>query len=547
MERSGADEAAARVPEGAGYSAAQDGDALSGDARSRDVLTTDVLIIGAGPTGLMLANCLQRLGIRCLLADSKHGPTRESRALALQARSLEIYDQLGLVQRVLEQAAIAPAIVPGFRDKPFATFSFRTPGRGVTPYPGIYVLEQSRNERLLVAALEERGGTVLWGHGLRSLEQHPGGVTALLATDDGEKSRVHARFLVGTDGASSAVREFSGIPFDGVTNPDTFYVADARGVTGLVDDSVNLRFSAADFLLAFPQGAVGHHRLIGVVRTPSGEEVTEEETRRTLAREFGVDYRDSSWFSTYRVHHRVAARFRAGSVFLAGDAAHVHSPVGAQGMNTGLQDAHNLACALAEVLGGGAGDERLDRYEAERRPVALRLVRTTDRLFGAVTADSAPARTIRTVALPRLAPVLGRVLPRLARGAGLFEYVSQTRIHYWMTPEARRRARGRRGRLVGRRLAWNEDNFAVLRGMNWQVHVYGDSDEQALERLSRESGLPVHHFGTVRNPRLAGGLAVLVRPDSFVMDARPLPASVADWARHTRQGRPLREAAPGTD
>ncbi|MFJ3958501.1 FAD-dependent monooxygenase [Arthrobacter sp. NPDC090010] len=499
-------------------------------------LTTDVLIIGAGPTGLMLAACLQRLGVRYLLADRKHGPTRESRALALQARSLEIYDQLGLVQRVLGQAAIAPAIVPGFRDKPFATFSFGTLGKGVTPYPGIYVLEQSRNERLLVEALEERGGSVLWGHGLSAVEQHERGVTAHLEMDDGGVQRVETRFLVGADGASSAVRELSGIPFDGVTNPATFYVADARGVTGLVDDAVNLRFSAGDFLLAFPQGAVGHHRLIGVVRTPAGEAVTEEETRRTLAREFGVDYRDSSWFSTSRVHHRVAGRFRSGSVFLAGDAAHVHSPVGAQGMNTGLQDAHNLACALADVVHGGAGDQRLDGYEAERRPVALRLVGTTDRVFAAVTADSALARTFRATFLPRLAPVLGGVLPRLARGAKLFEYVSQTRVHYWMGPDARRRAKGRRGRLVGRRLAWNEDNFAVLRGMDWQLHVYGAADEQALERMHRESGLPVHHFALVRNPRLAGGLAVLVRPDAFVVDARPLPASVADWASHARKG-----------
>ena len=518
---------------------------------TQEPLTTDVLIIGAGPTGLMLAVCLQRLGVRFLLADRKHGPTRESRALALQARSLEIYDQLGLVQRVLAQAALAPAIAPGFRDTPLATVSFGSLGKGVTPFPGIHILEQSRNERLLVAALEERGDPVLWGHGLRGLEQHDRGVTAHLETDDRVVRRVDARFLIGADGASSAVRELSGIPFDGVTNPDTFYVADARAVTGLVDDAVNLRFSADDFLLTFPQGAVGHHRLIGVVRTPEGEEVTEEATRSTLSREFGVAYGDSTWFSTYRVHHRVAGRFRSGAVFLAGDAAHVHSPVGAQGMNTGLQDAHHLACALAEVLLGGSGDERLDRYEAERRPVALRLVRTTDRLFSAVTADSSFARTLRAAVLPRvlplLAPILGRVLPRVARRARLFEYVSQIRIHYWMTPDARRRAGGRRGRLIGRRLAWNEDNFAVLRSMDWQVHVYGDSDEQSLDRMRRESRMPVHQFGTVRNPRLAGGLAVLVRPDGFVLDARRLPASVADWAVHAPRGRDVSEPPPPRD
>lgn len=519
---------------------------LSTEVPTTDVPTTDVLIVGAGPTGLMLAACLQRLGVRFLIADRKHGPTRESRALALQARSLEVYDQLGLVQRVLEQAAVAPAIAPGYRDHPFATVSFGDLGKGLTPFPGIHVLEQSRNERLLVAALEERGGSVLWGHGLLGLEQGEGGVTARLG-GDGDVRRVEARYLVGADGASSTVRELSGIPFDGVTNPDTFYVADARGVTGLVEDAVNLRFSAGDFLLTFPQGAVGHHRLIGVVRTPDGEQVTEEETRRTVGREFGVGYRDSSWFSTYRVHHRVAARFRSGRVFLAGDAAHVHSPVGAQGMNTGLQDAHGLACALADVLLRGRGDDRLDQYEAERRPVALRLVRTTDRLFSTITADSSLARVIRAGVLPRLAPLLGRVLPRLARRAKLYEYVSQIRIHYWMSADARRRARGRRGRLVGRRLAWNEDNFAALRSVDWQIHVYGAADQSSLARMGEESGLPVHHFETVRNPRLRGGQAVLVRPDGFVQDARKLPAAVADWAVHSTRGRTVRTPVPGTD
>ncbi|MDP5226255.1 MULTISPECIES: FAD-dependent monooxygenase [Arthrobacter] len=507
--------------------------------------STDVMIIGAGPTGLMLAVCLERLGVPFLIADHKHGPTIESRALALQARSLEIYDQLGLADRVLAGASAAPAIVPGFRDRPFATFSFRGLGGDLTPYPGIYVFEQSRNERLLVDALEEDGRGVLWGHRLEALERDAGGVTALLRDDDGAPARVRARYLVGADGASSAVRELSGIPFDGVTNPHTFYVADARGVQGLVPDCVNLRFSATDFLLTFPQGAPGRHRLIGVVRTDGGEEVSEESAHATLAREFGVRFDDTAWFSTYRVHHRVARRFRDGPVFLAGDAAHVHSPVGAQGMNTGLQDAHNLACALADVIHNGAAEDRLDGYQEDRRPVARTLVRSTDRLFGAVTADSPFSRFIRSEVLPRVAPVAGRILPRLAKRAGLFEYVSQIRIHYWMDPDARRRAHGRRGAVVGRRLPWNGDNFAALREFAWQLHVYGDADDAALERMGKESRLPVHHFDVLGNARLraeasgAAGVVLLVRPDGFVAAARPLPASVADWAMHApRAGGP---------
>src|SRR6185295_11071856 len=151
---------------------------------------------------------------------------------------------------------------------------------------------------------------------------------------------------------------------------------------------------------------------------------------------FAVTYSESRWYATYRVHHRIAATFRDGPFFLTGDAAHVHSPVGGQGMNTGLQDAHNLAFKLADVLQGRAGDAWLDRYEAERRPVAQKLVATTDRLFGFVTSQKLALRTIRRAVVPLIAPVGVRLLPRGGGAARFFQYVAQTRIHYWMTPKS---------------------------------------------------------------------------------------------------------------
>ena len=452
--------------------------------------TTDVVIVGAGPTGLMMANVLTRLGIGNVVIDGKTGPTRESRALVLQARTMEILDQLGLVDSFLAEATIATGIRPGFGRRAFDRVSLERLGTGVTPYPGVYVLEQSKTERLLAKSQQ-----VLWGQKLASLSQDSDGVRIVTSTG----AELHASYCVGADGSSSAVRAAVGIQFEGRTNANTFYVADAVDVRGLDQESLNLRFAGAGFALTFPMGG-SDHRVLGVL---PGTTVTESAARTALATTFGVAYDHSRWFSTYRVHHRVAARFRAGRVFLAGDAAHVHSPVGAQGMNTGLQDAHNLACTLADAM---AGRDDLDSYEAERQPVARRLVSTTDTAFGFVTSDRMPSRALRRLLFPVAVPLAARGLPRLGRAARLFEYLSQTRIHYWMTPDHGRR----RDPEVGRRLPWNGDNYECLRSFTWQLHAYGAVPELPVE---------VQRFPVVRNPRLKDGTLYLVRPDGFVARA----------------------------
>ncbi|UOQ90937.1 FAD-dependent monooxygenase [Agromyces endophyticus] len=511
-------------------------------------ITTDVLIVGAGPSGLMLAVCLAKLGVDAIIVDAKDGPTRESRALGVQARSMELYDQLGLIDRVLAERAPAAAIAPGAGHRAFGTIEFRGLGDGITPYPDITVFEQSRNERLLVDALAAAGREVLWGHRLERLEVERLGredgagaeasaVVAELAAPDGVSRTVRARYCVGADGAHSPVRETLGIPFEGVTNEYTYYIADALDVTGLVGDAINLRFTTEHFVLAFPMGG-GRMRLLGIVRDADLDadgSLREERMRELVDREFGVEYAGSAWFTTYRVHHRLAARFRDGPCFVVGDAAHIHSPVGAQGMNTGLQEAHNLACALADVIVGGMPDARLDRYEAERRPVGATLVATTDRLFGEITSESRFARFLRGRALPALGPVGVRLLPLVA-GRRVFGYLSQTRIRYQLRDAAGRGARsgGRRRRreaAVGVRLPWTGDNYDVLRSMQWQVHGYG-VPERVVLRIARELGVEPHVFPSDRGvrgrPRLRHDRVYLVRRDGFVMAEVRAPGVGAD-------------------
>ena len=481
-------------------------------------LTCDVLVVGAGPTGLMLADWLLKLGVDVIVADGKAGPTRESRALVVQARSLEIYDQLGLGEQVIDAAQRAAALSPGFGDRAFGRIPLGPLGGDVTPFPYVYVLEQSRNEEILYEHLQKLGGEVRWETPVTAVSQIDEGISAKVGNDT-----VRARFCVGCDGANSAVRKARRIPFEGVTNPHRFFVMDTTATGGLVANAINVRPGRTDFLLGFPMAGPGNWRVIGLVRDENRDgQLTEEDVRPRL-REFAVTYGEARWFATYRVHHRVAAAFRDGPFFLAGDAAHVHSPVGGQGMNTGLQDAHNLAFKLADVLHGRRRDAWLDRYQAERRPVARTLVATTDRLFGAVTSQRLPLRALRALVVPLLAPVAVRVLPRVGGGSRLFQYVSQTRIHYWMTPRAQAAAGGRRDPVVGRRLPWTGGNFAALRSLSWQIHAYGGMAAAEVPDL----GLPVHVFPAAPGTGLRPGRLYLVRPDGFVA-AEALPADAVN-------------------
>ncbi|MBC7724793.1 MAG: FAD-dependent monooxygenase [Burkholderiaceae bacterium] len=517
------------------------------EKRAGATVETDVLVVGAGPTGLMLANWLRRLGIRVVVVDAKSGTTRESRAIVVQARSMEIYEQLGLIDEVLPRVTTIRLLAPGFERTRFSTIPIGALGAGLTRFASLSVLEQSRNEALLYENLRSVGGDVLWRHSLASITEiegtdgADGGIEAVPA--DPAAPRIRARFCVGADGAGSFVRQSRGIAFEGTTNAHVFYVCDAIGVTGLTADAVNVVPSPRDVLLTFPLGDGDHHRLIGIARAPLGEQagaVEEGPVRALLEREFGVTWGRSTWFATYRVHHRVAARFRDGPFFLAGDAAHVHSPVGAQGMNTGLQDAHNLALKLAEVISGTADVAWLDHYEIERRPVAQRLIRSTDRVFAAVTSDTRRARLARRALVPALAPLLTRVIPRVGGASRLFGYLSQIRVHYWASGSEKARARGSRDPVVGRRLPWTGENHACLAAVEWQVHSYGGGAvrREQGDRIGETLGMAAVHFATTGGSLLSVDDVYLVRPDGFVAArARPAVALAVFRARLAEFGR----------
>ena len=396
---------------------------------------TDVLIVGAGPTGLMLANQLTRHGVRPMIIDRNAGPAVQTRALGVQARTLEIYSQLDLDEHALDLGTRTVAANIWAQGRHAARVPVGDIGQGKSPFPFILILGQDDNERILGDLLRSRGGGVDWRTELIALEQAPDHVKATLQYPDGTTGVITAGWVAGCDGARSRVRELSGIPFEGAPYEDVFFVADTVATGSMTPNELNVYLWRRGFHLFFPMKGKDHWRLVGILPSElrGRDDVRFEDVIPSLRQEAGagLSFPSCSWFSTYRIHHRRAARFRAGRCFVLGDAAHVHSPVGAQGMNTGLQDAYNLGWKLGLVVSGRARDSLLDSYEAERRPVADRLLNTTDRLFSLIVSDNWLAGQIRTRVFPRALrfAMRFRKIRELA-----FRTISQTGIRYPRSP-----------------------------------------------------------------------------------------------------------------
>ena len=394
-------------------------------------MDTDVLIVGAGPTGLMLANQLARRGVRPLLVDRHGEPARETRALGVQARSMEIYAQLGILERALELGHKGTGANIWARGKRSARVPIGETGTGTTPYPYIFILGQDDNERIMGERLRALGGEIRWNTELTAIEQHNDHAAATLKLPDGTSKTIKAAWVAGCDGAHSAVRELNGIGFPGAPYEHVFFVADVTAEGPMVPGELNVFLWQLRFHAFFPMRGENHWRIVGILpeALAGKKDVTFEDVLPYLRSEWSEDIavKHCSWFSTYRIHHRAAARFREGRCFLLGDAAHIHSPVGAQGMNTGLQDSYNLGWKLALVVQGRAPAKLIDSYEEERLPVAQRLLETTDRAFRLVVSDSWLAALARTHLVARIAAF---VLQFAAARRFAFRTVSQIGIHY---------------------------------------------------------------------------------------------------------------------
>jgi 2-polyprenyl-6-methoxyphenol hydroxylase-like FAD-dependent oxidoreductase len=481
----------------------------------------DVLIVGAGPTGLALAAELHRFGVMPRVVDAATDRVHESRALGVQPRTLEVLRPLGVHTELLARgnSAARLRITAGGRVASTPLFDI---GADDTAFPFLLFLSQAETEAVLGEHLAEAGVVLERGVTFESFTQDGDGrLRCSLLGPGGDREELRARWLVGCDGARSTVRHSASIPFRGGRYPQTFLLADLSA-DGLETGAVNTYLGAEGPLFLFPLEHPAPWRLITARPAANTGPVTLAELQQQADRATGgaVTVRDPVWTSAFRIQHRAAARYRSGRVLLAGDAAHVHSPAGAQGMNTGIQDAVNLGWKLALVCRGAAPDALLDSYDQERRPVGDYVLRFTDRAFSAVTSANPVLRAVRSQLVPRVLPVALRF--RQGRAA-VFRVVSQLGIRYRRSPAvdaSKRRGRGPRpgDRLPDARVlcsgteVWLQQALAGPRFSLLLCGPGGSWDDAAVQDLRRrfEPFLGIHRLTPADHPAGAGGVPVLV-------------------------------------
>ncbi|HQR38718.1 MAG TPA: FAD-dependent monooxygenase [Blastocatellia bacterium] len=470
-----------------------------------------VLIVGAGPTGLVLALSLARHGVKPRIIERNDGPGEASRAMAVHARTLEFYRQLGFADQVVRLGIKMNRIHLREGAREVARIDFGDFGGTVSPYPFVLSFPQDDHERLLVAELANAGVHVEWGTELVSFDDEGEHVRAMLRKGDTDET-VELAYLCGCDGAGSTVRRGLGLEFEGGTYDQVFYVTDVEATGDAVDnDDLNACLGDDGFQIVFPIRSTGNHRLIGIVpeALEAVEPLTFDDVRPYIEKLIDIHVTKVHWFSRYMSHHRVADSFRFGRVFIAGDAGHIHSPAGGQGMNTGIGDAFNLGWKLAAALSGRADATILDTYEPERLAFARVLVKTTDQAFKLVAGDGIGSHVFRDL-VPHVWPFLmGFDWVKTL----LFRTVSQTRINYHESALSVGEAGDVKG---GDRLPWaggdGVDNFRPLESLDWQVHVYGEAPADDV-------GIPLHEFPWSKATEAAGlerDAMYLVRPDGYV-------------------------------
>ena len=378
-------------------------------------LTTDVVITGGGPTGLALGCVLAAEGVPFVLVDRQAEGANTSRAAVIHARTLEVLETLQVTDRLLAEGHIVPRFILRDRDRALTTIRF---DHLPTRHPYTLMIPQYRTEAILLDRLRALGGDVQRPLALRTVRQDAGGVRVTVAGDGGAMREIRARYLVGADGMHSVVREHAGIGFTGDAYAQSFVLADVRMDWGLADDEVML-FLSPDGLVVVAPLPGGAHRIVATLdEAPEHPGLADVQalldTRGPTTPPARV--REILWSSRFRVHHRLADHYRAGRILLAGDAAHVHSPAGGQGMNIGIQDGVALGRLLTTALRVG-DDAVLDDYERTRRPVAEGVVAFTDRMTRVATLRTRRQRALRNAAIRtigRLPMIRTRLATRIA-------------------------------------------------------------------------------------------------------------------------------------
>lgn len=494
-------------------------------------ISTDVVINGAGPTGLSLACQFIRHGVDFLIVEKRESVTPFSKALGVHARTLEIYEQLGLAQKAVEQGTIAGKLRMLEGGEIRGEVDLSNVGQGLSAYPYMLVLEQSKNERLLYEYMRNHGKDVLWQTELESFSQTKAGVSARVKNGTGAPQIIEAKYLVGCDGPRSHVRHALGLTFEGSTFERLFYVADVQVDWKYSHDALHVFLTRNAVVAFFPMKGEKRYRIVGSfpegTDKEEGEILYEEiEARIKQEAEIALELSHVNWFSVYKVHTRHVNKFSEGRCFLAGDSAHIHTPAGGQGMNTGIQDAYNLAWKIAFVLKGAADERILESYNEERLPNAKRLTETTDRMFNIAAGSDWFLNLIRTTVFP---PMAKFILSFDVVKARFFPLISQIGINYREGSLSRQDETEEFDIKAGDRMPYflidGQSVYDKLREPKFHLLTFSDgqSDYQATgNEIEREYADLVDYHVVALYPRVTEIFGttrpfnVLIRPDNYI-------------------------------
>jgi len=395
---------------------------------------TEVLVVGAGPSGLMMACQLAIHQVPFRIIDKNEFPSQNSGALIIQARSLEIFEQMGIAGEAIKSGIIANKVNVLYNGRKIAGTNIKDIGSSLSRFPFLLMLEQSETEALFLKFINESGHTVERGIRFKSFLQEKEGVTSVVIMLDGSEQSIKAKYLIAADGANSTIRNFLNIPFTGKTYPKPLFILDCKPKTDLNPGEIYFAFSRNSTAGFFPlQGS--RWRIDSNLPKESGRLETVPfdhiEKNFQLWTKLNVELHGYEWFSVSHSHQKYAGSIRIQNCFLIGDAAHVNTPVGAQGMNTGLQDASNLAWKLALVIRQKAKPELLDSYSAERSGISKGFARYADVVFRLVTSENIAVVFFRffivKVLLKFFLPFIEK---RSAFRRMFFKSISQIGIHY---------------------------------------------------------------------------------------------------------------------
>jgi 2-polyprenyl-6-methoxyphenol hydroxylase-like FAD-dependent oxidoreductase len=492
--------------------------------KQNNIVKTQVIIVGAGPTGLSMAAQLLRYKIDFIIIERNKNPTHLSKAVVVQARTLEIFREIGLTEKAITEGRITTAINLFYKGKQKVAVDLAGLGDGLSPFPYVLSLEQSKTERLLADQLYANQIEIHWGCDFTRLEQTDDRVTVYYKNSNGQDQIIEGLYLVGCDGASSMVRHQLGLSFEGDTVPKIFYVTDVKLKSPVINKNELFMFMIKQgFVLFFPMEGNGHYRIIGILPDTKNvdEEFTFADIEDTVKQHIvvPVDFKEVLWFSSYKVHSRKAGSFENKRCYLAGDAAHIHTPAGGQGMNTGIQDAYNLAWKIAYTIKGEVKTNVLQTYNSERSENAKHLLQTTDRVFDIMAGTNPLGNFIRLHIMTRFIGLLGRSASLKKR---IFPFLSQIGIKYPANCLIVNSAIGKV--KAGVRMPFfifseGKQIFDFLSEPSFKILFFGDDEKNKSQQLSdikikiaRYSfkEIPAFLFGNETN------FYILLRPDNHI-------------------------------